>query len=109
MAQPASGKVVPLGEHPRAKARLSKKESADMLADCRELARDRMARTLSGMLDRAEDDLFDLAEKSLDRESQNVYLDARAQAREKRAAIEATFGLHFVEFFNRKVSGKAAP
>ena len=109
MAQPAGGKVVPLSEHPRARARLSKKESADMLGDCRELARDRMAHALSGMLDRVEDDLFELADKSLDRESQNVYLDARAHTRANRAAIEATFARHFVEFFNRKVSGKAAP
>ena len=77
-----------------------------MLAGCRDLARTRMATALSGMLDRIEDDLFELAEKATDRESQNVYLDARAQAREKRAVIEATFARHFVEFFNRKVRGE---
>ena len=108
MAQSPLGKVVPLGDHPRAKARLSKKESADMLVGCRELALDRMARALSGMLDRVEDDLFDLAEKAPDREAQNAYLDARAQARDKRVAIEATFGRHFVQFFDRKVRGEPA-
>jgi hypothetical protein len=61
-----------------------------------------MARALSGMLDRVEDDLFELAEKAVDRESQNMYLDARAQARDKRTAIESAFGRHFVELFNRK-------
>ena len=54
-----------------------------MLAGCRELALGHMARALSGMLDRVEDDLFDLAEKALDRDSQNVYLDARSQARDR--------------------------
>src|ERR1700674_1570801 len=108
MAQSPMGKVVPLGDHPRAKARLSKKEPADMLVGCRELALDRMARALSGMLDRVEDDLFDLAEKAPDREAQNAYLDARAQARDKRVAIEATFGQHFVQFFDRKVRGEPA-
>ncbi|HEX7606902.1 MAG TPA: DUF1631 family protein, partial [Usitatibacter sp.] len=73
-----------------------------MLAGCRELALTQMARALSGMLDRVEDDLFELAEKALDRESQNMYLDARAQARDKRTAIESAFGRHFVELFNRK-------
>jgi hypothetical protein len=67
-----------------------------------------MARSLSGMLDRLEDDLFDLAEKAVDRESQNTYLDARSQAREKRSVMEATFSRHFVDFFNRKVRGDAA-
>ena len=76
MAQSPKGNVVPLGDHVRAKARLSKKESSEMLVGCRELALDRMARALSGMLDRVEDDLFELAEKALERESQNAYLDA---------------------------------
>jgi hypothetical protein len=109
MAQSPMGNVVPLGDHPRARARLSKKESADMVADCRQLALDRMRKALSGMLDRVEDDLFELADKALDRESQNAYLDARAQARDKRVAIEATFGQHFVDFFDRKVRGEDPP
>ncbi|HEX7466272.1 MAG TPA: DUF1631 domain-containing protein, partial [Usitatibacter sp.] len=101
MAQAPSGNVIAIGDA-RARGRLSRKESADMLAGCRELALTQMARALSGMLDRVEYDLFELAEKALDRESQNMYLDARAQARDKRSAIESAFGRHFVELFNRK-------
>jgi len=37
------------------------------------------------------------------------YLDARSQARDKRAAMEAAFGKHFVELFNRKVRGDDTP
>src|SRR5258708_7419000 len=107
MAQPTSGKVIPLGDHPRARARLSSKESTDVLTGCRELALERMAQGLSGRLDRVEDDLFDLAEKATDREAQNAYLEARSQAREKRADIESAFGRHFVDFFNRKMKGEA--
>ncbi len=109
MAQPANGNVVPLGEHPRAKARLSPRESADLLTGCRELALTRMTKALSGMLDRLEDDLFELAEKSPDRDIQNTYLDARSQAREKRPEIEGAFRKHFVDFFNRKVQGDTRP
>ena len=109
MAQTASDNVFPLGEHPRAKARLTPRESADVLTGCRELALDRMARALSTMLDRVEDELFELAEKTGDREAQNTYLDARVQARDKRPAIEAAFRKHFVEFFNRKVQGPSSP
>src|SRR5438132_8756548 len=101
----AIGNVVPLGDPARAKARLTKKESADMLAGCRELRLERMGRALSGMLDRVEDDLFELADKALERNSQNVYLDARAAARQKRALIEATFGRYFMECFDRQVRG----
>ncbi len=107
MVKQATGNVVPLGDHPRARARLSPKESADVLSGCRELALERMARSLSGMLDRLEDDLFELADKAVDREAQNTYLDARAQAREKRSVMEAAFRRHFIDFFNRKVRGDA--
>jgi len=107
VAQSANGKVIPLGDHPRARARLSPKESADVLTGCRELALERIAHALSGMLDRVEDDLFDLADKSVDREAQNAYLEARTQAREKRAAIEDTFKRHFVDFFNQRMKGDA--
>ena len=108
MAQAPAGNVIAIGDA-RARGRLSPKESADMLAGCRELALTHMARALSGMLDRVEDDLFELAEKTIDRDSQNMYLDARAQARDKRSAIEAAFRRHFVELFNRKVRGEDAP
>src|SRR5471030_1101008 len=108
MAQAPPGNVVAIGDA-RARGRLSPKESADMLAGCRELALTQMARALSGMLDRVEDDLFELAEKAIDRDSQNMYLDARSQARDKRAVIEATFGRHFVELFDRKVRGDDRP
>jgi len=106
MPQPAPDNVVPLGDHPKAKARLTPRESADVLTGCRELAVERMARSLSGMLDKLEDDLFQLAEKAVDRESQNTFLDARAKAREKRPAMERAFRSHFVDFFNRKVRGQ---
>ena len=109
MALPAPDNVVPLGDHPKARARLTPRESADVLTGCRELAVERMARSLSGMLDKLEDDLFQLAEKAGDRDSQNTFLDARAKAREKRPAMERAFRSHFVDFFNRKVRGQGAP
>jgi hypothetical protein len=105
MANATNGKVVSLGDHPRARSRLTPQESAGVLKDCRELALQRIVGSLSGMLDHVEDDLFEMAEKSRDRDAQNVYLDARAKARENRPVIEATFRSHFVEFFNRKVRG----
>ncbi len=100
--------VVPLAGLSRARLKLSPHESASELKGCRELALDRMGGALSGMLDRVEDELFDLAEKCIEREAQNVFLDARSQARANRGAIESTFRQHFVELFNRKVRGDSA-
>ena len=108
MSQAANGNVVSLEDHPRAKSRFSPQESASLLSDCRDLALERMAGALAGMLDRVEDELFELAEKAKERDAQNVYLDARAKARENRRLIESTFRQHFVDFFNRKVRGERA-
>ena len=103
-----NGNVVAL-DAARVKSRLTPQESASVLKGCRELALERMGGALSGMLDRVEDELFELAEKAPERDAQNVYLDARSQARAFRAAIESTFRRHFVEFFNRKVAGDPPP
>ena len=104
----SNGNVVPLAAA-RAKSRLTPQESASVLKGCRELALDRMAAALSGMLDRVEDDLFALAEKAPDRDAQNLYLDARTQARAHRDAMEGAFRQHFIECFNSKVLGDAPP
>ena len=101
-----NGNVVAL-DATRAKSCLTPQESASVLKGCRELALERMSGALAGMLDRVEDELFELAEKAPERDAQNVFLDARSQARDKRAAIEATFRQHFVDFFNRKVLGES--
>ncbi|HET7400542.1 MAG TPA: DUF1631 domain-containing protein [Usitatibacter sp.] len=108
MAQAANGNVVALGDHPRARARLTPQESASLLTGCRDLALDRMTAALTSMLNRVEDELFDLAQASGDRDTQGIYLDARAQARENRPMIDAAFRKHFVDCFDRKVRGERA-
>jgi len=109
MSQQSKGNVVAMGDHRSSRSRLSRQQSAQMVADCRHLAIERMAGALSGMLDRIEDDLFDLAEQAGDRESQNALLDARTQARDKRTLIEETFRRHFVQMFDRRVDGRPVP
>jgi hypothetical protein len=108
MSQSSKGNVVAIGDHLRAKSRMSRQQSAQVMADCRQLAVDQMSRALAGMLDRIEDDLFELASKASERDAQNALLDARTQAREKRNAIQDTFREHFEAFFDRKVNGEAA-
>jgi hypothetical protein len=106
MAQASN--VHPLGDHPRARARLTPTESADVLTGCRELALQRMAAAVSSMLDKLDDELYALAEKSKDAEAQAVFLDARTQSRSKRSRIEETFRRHFLECFNRRVRGESS-
>ncbi len=86
--------------------RTVKPESVAVINDCRDIAVKRITAVLAKTFDTIEDELFELAEKSFDREKQNFYLDARAQAREKRSAIEAAFRKQFLSCFEKKVSGE---
>jgi Protein of unknown function (DUF1631) len=103
----ANPNVVALG-NALGKRRMMKPEMVAVINDCRDIALKRMTEALAKTLDTIEDELFSLAEKSIDREQQNLFLDARAQAREKRAAMESQFRKQFLGFFERKVTGADA-
>lgn len=89
-----------------ARRRTMKPESVGVMNDCRDMALKRIVELLATTFDKIEDELFEMAEKSIDREAQNMYLDARAQSREKRSAIETSFKKQFLSFFEKKVSGE---
>lgn len=75
---------------------------AFLLNDCREMAASRLMQALSGMLDKSLDDLFGLAEQSLNHEMRNLYMEAMTLVREKRAVIEPEFKQQFVQGFNKE-------
>lgn len=102
MAASASSNVVNLNE----RRQLSAAESGRMLKDCRELAMKRLSGSLREMLADVEEDLFQMAESSYDREMQKLYLEVRGKAKEKWPKIEAAFSRHFVEVFNHKMRGE---
>jgi len=101
MAASALNNVVNLNE----RRQLSTAESNRMLNDCRELAMKRLSVSLREMLADVEEDLFQMAETSYDREMQNLYLEVRGKAKEKWPKIEAAFSRHFVDVFNHKMRG----
>lgn len=102
MAASALSNVVNLNE----RRQLSAAESSRMLNDCRELAMKRLSGSLREMLADVEEDLFQMAEASYDREMQNLYLEVRGKAKEKWPKMEAAFSRHFVEVFNHKMRGE---
>ncbi|HEX9392118.1 MAG TPA: DUF1631 domain-containing protein [Usitatibacteraceae bacterium] len=104
MATATLDNVFPLA-NAQVRRRAVKPESVGVINDCRDIALKRIVSLLSETLDTIEDELFEMAEKSSDRDSQNLYLDARAQAREKRVDIEAAFKKQFLSFFEKKVAG----
>ncbi len=81
-------------------------ESTGVINGCRDMALTRICAALGDAFNKIEDELFELATKSADREAQNMYLDARNQAREKRNDIESAFRSQFMSFFDKKMIGK---
>jgi hypothetical protein len=81
-------------------------ESTGVINGCRDMALSRICAALSDAFNKIEDELFELATKSADRDAQNMYLDARNQAREKRCDIESAFKSQFMSFFDEKMAGK---
>lgn len=104
-----TGKVVPLRQDEAEQKAASKPESLAMLSTCRDLAADLLSKSLIAMLDKIEESLYDLAEGATDREAQNMYMQARGEAQNKRSAIEVEFRRKFVDGFNRMLGGKRAP
>jgi hypothetical protein len=100
--------VVPIDASQRARVALTPHETAGLAAECRALAFERLVAALGRALERVEDELFALAEKTKDREAQDDFLDARAQARARRPFIEAAFGRHFILQYNLRVKGAPA-
>ena len=89
--------------------RTVKPESVGILNDCRDMALKRIVELLAGTFDKIENELVDMAEKTGDRDTRNRYLDARAQSREKRGAIEVSFKKQLLSFFEKKVTGEHDP
>ncbi|PHV13332.1 DUF1631 domain-containing protein [Chitinimonas sp. BJB300] len=92
----------------RQSAMKTQHESLAMLSSCRDLAADLLSKSLSTILDRIEESLFELADKSLDRDSYNLYMQARGEAQDKRLEIEREFRRRFVEGFDLTVRADKA-
>ncbi|MCW5592230.1 MAG: DUF1631 domain-containing protein [Burkholderiales bacterium] len=105
---PHGNNVVSLDAHARARARLTPQECAAILAQCRELARTRLAAALGIALERAEEELFVLAEAARDPESQGLHLELRSQARARRPALEAEFGRELLAAWDARVKSGGA-
>ncbi|MBL8385495.1 MAG: DUF1631 family protein [Burkholderiales bacterium] len=81
---------------PRAPAR-------SVLSECREIARSRLADVVAQALAKIDEDLFQLADKSIKRDEQQVYLDAMTRVRQHRADIQAKFEECFRTIYDQRL------
>lgn len=84
-------KVVPFGA-PHTKApTISHAQARGLIKSCESIAVNHMQRLLQRMFDKADDTLFELAEKANDSSAQSIYFDSMRIVRFKRQEIEKTF------------------
>ena len=99
--------VVQMTAFQKSRRPLNQGEIANILDDCRDLALTRLTRTLAALFEKLEDELLDLAGKTMDPVQQNALMNARKQARIKRTAMEGAFKKRFVALFGEKANRKS--
>jgi len=109
MAAPATSNIFNLSERGRGGRTISPVESGRMLNDCRDLAMRRLSQSLHEMLAEIEEDLFQMAEATFEKEMHDLYLEVRGKAKEKWPRIEDAFARQFVDTFNRTLRGEVRP
>ncbi len=75
-------------------------QGASLISECRNMASEKLAGSLSDMMGRVDDALFELAEKAENNIEQSHYFDAMRDVRLKRASIESEFRKQLIERCN---------
>ncbi|MFN0315821.1 MAG: DUF1631 domain-containing protein [Burkholderiales bacterium] len=88
---------------PAGQSTLSAADANRLLQECRKMAQERLAQSLTSMLNKMEETLWKMAEGTKDRELQDVYLLAKDKAKAQRAAIERQFKQRFDTEFDRRL------
>jgi len=89
--------VVRLDEHKKSPGLTDRTRSGSLLKHCRELASSTLISALPIVMDKLDDALFDLANRSGNSKEQGVYFETMRQVRVKRASIETEFRRFFKE------------
>ena len=80
-----------------------------ILKECQDLACARLSQSLGGMLDKAEETLWGLANQSQDREVRNTYLQAKDKAIAERKIIEDKFRSNYLSEFQTRAQREQKP
>ncbi len=97
MSKTKPSNVVRLDEHPSSPRFSDQTRPGALLKHCRELASSTLITALPAVMDKLDDALFDLANRSSSNDEQSVYFETMRQVRVKRASIESEFRRFFKE------------
>src|SRR3954451_81977 len=74
-----------------------------ILKESRDLIAERLGDAVTGMLDKADESLATLVDKTQDKDAQGYYLAARDMVGKQRGAIQEEFGTRYLEEFAKRV------
>jgi len=97
--------LVQMDDHQSHRNGLRHREAVRLSHDCRDMVARRVGQLVSAMLDRVDDTLFDLAEKSDNMGDQTVYFDAMREVRIKRPSIELEVDRQLQDTFDKAMRG----
>jgi len=98
----AASNVIPLRGPDRPGASEHAQQFEQLLQQCRELTRERLSQSLAAMLDKAGDTLWELRNATQDRDTQNLYMEAKEKLLPQRNIVGERFCSHYLtEFDNR--------
>jgi hypothetical protein len=102
MSNDTTSNVIPLrGEDPAGTSDHAQ-QFEHLLEECRDLTREKLSQSLAAMLDKAGDTLWELRNATQDRDTQNLYMEAKEKLLSQRKEIGERFCGHYLtEFDNR--------
>ncbi len=98
--------LVHIDEYGRSRKGVSPGDASRLLHKCRALALERLTAAVSGVMNKVDDNLFELADKAENNAIQSIYFDAMREVRIRRGNIETEFSTRLVEGYNRAVKGE---
>ena len=108
MSNSSHKNVVDMSKFDKLRA-ISGASGVSLLNDCRDMAAAQLAQFAAAMLDKAANELFEQAEKTLGYEMRNLYMDGMSLARDQKEAIATGLKRQFIQAFNKHVrKGKYA-
>ncbi len=109
MKHAAPVNLVHMDAYGRSRNGVSPRDTSRLLHKCRALALERMTAAVSGVMNKVDDTLFELADKAENNAIQSIYFDAMREVRIRRGNIETEFSTRLVEGYNRAVKGERSP
>ena len=107
MKHVAPANLVHMDAFGRSRTGVSPTDATRLLHKCRASAMQRLSAAASGVMNKVDDTLFELADKAENNAIQTLYFDAMREVRIRRGSIETAFGSRLVERYNQAVKGES--